>query len=500
MSNRPGSKDPRQPGKLPRPPASGKPAARGVRPAKRPAAVQPFNPNAPGVKSGRPTVRGEAIRILARVDSDGGYADILIDHALRTGTFPDMRDRALLTELVMGTLRRRGTLDTVLRPHLSRSLEKTDPSVRNALRLAVYQLMYMRVPERAALFETVEAVKALRGEQVAGFANGVLRSVLRDGTRVKLPEGPWAARVGAECSAPEALATALMRTMGGPEATAYLAAALEKPPFTVRANPFGLTLDALMAHLAESGREPEPCRYAPDGIVLRSPSAIHTDTDFRQGRYLVMDEGAQLIAPLLHPSAGDAILDACAAPGGKTAHLSGLSGGKASITATDVSEARVSILRETIEQLRVPGVETCIHDWASAALPGSEGRFDKALVDAPCTGMGIIRRNPDAKWRFDPEGPARMAVLQLSILRNVWTALKPGGMLLYCTCSPLREEDEQVVEAFVADTGATRIGRGIILARGWPGPQDAVGEDGSVRLYPHRHGTDGFFAALLRKD
>lgn len=467
---------------------------------RRPESVQPFNPNAKGSKPPRMTVRSEAIRILARVDGDGGFADILIDHALREGSFPDPRDRGLLTELVMGTLRRRGTLDAVLRPHLSRSLEKTDLSVRNALRLAVYQLLYMRIPERAALFETVEAVKSLRGEQVAGFANGVLRSVLRDGTRVKLPEGPWAARVGAECSAPEALATALMRSMGGPEAALYLAAALEKPPFAVRANPFCVTRDALVGHLTEAGREPKPCRYAPDGIVLGAPSAVHTDTDFRQGRYLVMDEGAQLIAPLLLPAAGEEILDACAAPGGKTTHLAALSGGKARILATDQSEARVAMLRETVERLRAPGIETRVHDWSAGPLPGSEGRFDKALVDAPCTGMGIIRRNPDAKWRFQPEDPVRLAALQRSILDNVWQALKAGGTLLYCTCSPLREEDEEVVSAFAAETGATRIGRGMILARGWPGPQDAVSEEGAVRLLPHRHDTDGFFAALLRKD
>ena len=451
------------------------------------------------MKPPRTTVRGEAVRILARVDAEGGFADILVDQALRAGTFPDPRDRGLLTELVMGTLRRRGTLDAVLRPHLSRSLEKTDPSVRNALRLAVYQILYLRVPERAALFETVEAVKALRGEQVAGFANGVLRSVLRDDARVHLPGGPWVARVGAECSAPEALAEALKATLGGEEAKAFLAEALEKPPFTVRANPFRIAKADLLAHLAEAGRDPSPCRFAPDGIVLGSPSAVHADTDFRQGRYVVMDEGAQLVAPLLRPAAGEEILDACAAPGGKTTHLSALSEGKAKITATDVSEARLSMLRETVERMGAPGIEPRLHDWSASPLPGSAGRFDKALVDAPCTGMGIVRRNPDAKWRFVAADPPRMAQLQRSILRNVWPSLKEGGLLLYCTCSPLREEDEAVVEAFAAETGAVRIGRPLILARGWPGPPDAVAEDGSVRLLPHRQGTDGFFAALLRK-
>jgi 16S rRNA (cytosine967-C5)-methyltransferase len=446
-----------------------------------------------------PNVRGEAVRILARVDGEGGYADILIDHALRGGSFPDLRDRALLTELVMGTLRRRGTLDTALAAHLSRPLEKTDVAVRNALRLAVYQLLYTRVPERVALFETVEAVKSLRGEQVAGFANAVLRAFLRDGRKVRLPESPWAAKVAADCSAPVSLVNALAQSLGFAPTVEFLAAALEKPPFTVRVNPFRGGREALFERFARDGREPAACRYAPEGIVLAHPGAVHSDADFGEGRYLVMDEGAQLVAPLLSPRAGEEILDACAAPGGKSTHLSALSGGKALVTAVDVSESRVAMLRDTVTRLGAPGVEARVHDFSAVPLRGLTGRFDKALVDAPCSGMGVIRRNPDAKWRFTPDDAPRMAELQRAILRNVWPSLKSGGLLLYCTCSPLREEDEEVVAAFVSETRATRVDRAEILASRWPGPADAVADDGSIRLHPHRHGTDGFFAALLRK-
>jgi 16S rRNA (cytosine967-C5)-methyltransferase len=432
------------------------------------------------------------------VDGGRAYADILLDRALSEGDFPDVRDRALLTELVMGTLRRRGTLDFYLSPHLSRPLDKADALVRNALRLGAYQLMYTRVPDRVAIFETVAAVKSVRGEKPAGLVNAVLRAMVRAG-KTPLPPGVGGPlRTAAELSVPLPLLHAVLKSLGDNETVPFLETSLEKPPFAVRANTFRTTRDALVARLAESGMEPAPCRYASDGVILGKPGGVHADPGFRSGEYLVMDEGAQLIAPLLSPGDGEEVLDACAAPGGKTTHLAALSLGKARITAVDVSQARVRMLRETVARLGATGIATAVHDFSSGPLPGAPERFDKVLVDAPCTGMGVIRRNPDAKWRFDPGDPARLAALQRAILRNAWPSLKPGGLLVYSTCSPLREEDEEVVEALRRATGALLLGRE--AAKEWPGPADAWTPEGFLRLAPHRHGTDYFFAVLLRKE
>ena len=402
-----------------------------------------------------------------------------------------------MTEIVMGTLRRRGILDSALSAHLVRPIEKTDAWARNALRLGAYQLLYTRTPERAAIFETVAAVKKVRGEKLAGLVNAILRKVVRAGTGT-LPlaaEGEGIPPV--THSAPAALVSALSRSLGKKEAAAFLANSLDKPPFVVRANPFRITRDDLVARLARAGMSPSPCRYAPDGIVLAEPSGVHADPGFRSGEYLVMDEGAQLIAPLLSPLGGEKILDACAAPGGKTTHLAALAGGRAQIVAVDVSEGRLRLLRETIARTGATAVTARRHDFQAGPLPEAPALFDKVLVDAPCTGMGVIRRNPDAKWRFRPDGPHEMVRLQAAILDHAWTAVRPGGLLVYCTCTPFAEENEKVAESFCtrhADAKAHREG-----VRGWPGPEDAWTTEGFLRLLPHRHGTDGFFAALFRK-
>ncbi|MGE5699099.1 MAG: 16S rRNA (cytosine(967)-C(5))-methyltransferase RsmB, partial [Deltaproteobacteria bacterium] len=391
--------------------------------------------------------------ILSRVDGGRAYADILLERALRGGDMPDVRDRALLTELVMGTLRRRGTLDHSLSPHMSRPLEKTDSLVRNALRLGAYQLMYTRIPERVAIFETVAAMKSLRGEKPAGLVNAVLRAMVRAGKTPPPPieEGPL--RISVERSAPLPLVEALSRSMGEKEAVSFLEASLEKPPFAVRANTFRTTRDELVARLAQSGMGPVPCRFAGEGVILGKPGGVHADPGFRSGEYLVMDEGAQLVAPLLSPAEGENVLDACAAPGGKTTHMAALCRGKARILAVDVTGSRVRMLKETVARLGAKGIETAVHDFSAGPLPNASERFDKVLVDAPCTGMGVIRRNPDAKWRFEPGDPSRMAALQRAILRNAWLSMKPGGLLVYSTCSPLREENEEVVEAFRRESG-----------------------------------------------
>jgi len=396
----------------------------------------------------------------------------------------------------MGTLRWRGMLDASLSPHVKLPLEKTEPVARNALRLGAYQLIFLRVPERAALHETVEAAKSLRGQRIGGLVNAVLRELLRTGELSSRPPGGEPSPVEIERSAPPPLLAALADSLGREEALAFLAASLSRPPFTIRVNRLRRSREDLRNRLADAGMDPSPCRYAPDGIRLGEPGGVHADPGFAAGEYLVTDEGAQLIAPLLSPVAGETLLDACASPGGKATHLAALSGGRARIVATDLP-GRLRALEETVSRLRIPGLTVRAHDFSGGPLPGPGGRFDKALVDVPCTGMGVIRRNPDAKWRFSPSDPVRMARLQGTILRNAWKSVRPGGLLVYCTCTLFREENERVVESFLRERAEARLVRE--PPAGWPGPGEAWSREGFLRLTPHRHGTDGFFAAILAR-
>ena len=328
-----------------------------------------FRAGTPFEKGRSAIIRDAAVSVLARVDRDEAFADIVLDRVLRESAFPDPRDRALLTEIVMGVLRRRGAIDFSLLPFLSRPLEKTDVYVRNALRVGAYQLFYTRIQDRAALNETVAAVKAARGAGAAGFVNAVLRGILRAGKTPVLPKPGDIRRCAAELSAPPELIKALEQTMGEQDTRAFLLVALEKPPFTIRANPFSSTVAQLSSRLAEEGMEPSPCRFAPDGLILGRPPAIYADSAFQKGAYLVMDEGAQLIAPLLCPAPGDRILDVCAAPGGKTTHLGALAEGKASITAADISVTRLRMLRDTLARTAVRGVDAVLNDFSRAPLP-----------------------------------------------------------------------------------------------------------------------------------
>lgn len=394
----------------------------------------------------------------------------------------------------MGTLRWRGTLDAVLSRHVKLPIGKTEPVARSALRLGAYQLLFLRVPERAALHETVEAAKDLRGQRIGGLVNAVLRGLLRDGELPSRPLEGGSSPAEIERSAPPSLLAALADSLGREEASAFLAASLRRPPFTIRVNRLRSSREDLRNRLADAGMDPSPCRYAPDGIRLGEPAGVHADPGFAAGEYLVTDEGAQLIAPLLSPLAGERLLDACASPGGKATHLAALAGGGARVVATDLP-GRLRALEETVSRLRIPGLTVRPHDFSRGPLPGD--RFDKALVDAPCTGMGVIRRNPDAKWRFCPSDPGRMARLQETILRNAWSSVRPGGLLVYCTCTPFREENEHVVESFLRERPDAELVRE--PPSGWPGPGEAWSREGFLRLIPHRHDTDGFFAAILAK-
>jgi len=463
---------------------------------KRPHRGRPQRPGGPG--RGAPTLsRLLALRVLERVQRAGAYADLALNAQLGRSELP-AGDRAFATDLVRGTLRWRGRLDFLLSQLVDRDLEKLEPLVANALRLGAYQIVCTdRVPPSAAVDQTVRCVRAAGADRASGLVNAVLRRLAVEHTEMPLPalESDPLDHLTHALSLPPWLAARWIELWGAEEAAALARASNEVPPLTVRANRLRTTADELLAELRPRWPEARRCDHARDGLTLGHRGNPALDPAFLDGRFTVQDEASQLVVALLDPQPGEHVLDACAAPGGKTGAIAERLGGKGEVVALDRHAGRLDLVRRHIRRLGLSDVR-CVPRDATRPLAdlAPTQLFDRVLVDAPCSGLGTLRRNPDARWRVGPDDPGRLAETQRTILRNAAALVRPGGTLVYSTCTVLPEENEQVIEAFLAASPdfeacpADRI------------PEEArplVGEDGFLRCWPHHDGADGFFAARL---
>jgi 16S rRNA (cytosine967-C5)-methyltransferase len=438
-----------------------------------------------------------ALRVLERVERSGAYADLLLNSQLGRSNLA-AGDRAFATDLVNGTLRWRGRLDYLLTRLLDRDLEKLDPLVANALRLGAYQIVCNeRVPDSAAVDQTVRCVRAAGADRATGLVNAVLRKLAATHEELALPElatDPLG-HLTHTLSLPPWLADRWLASLGAEEAAALAAACNEIPPLTIRVNRLATQRDALLEVMREHFPAAAPCRFASDGIVLGRRGNPALDPAFLDGRYSVQDEASQLVVALLDPQPGEIVLDACAAPGGKACAIGERLGGSGRVVATDHNGRRLGLVRRQVRRLRLAAVH-CVERDATRSLndlaPGPG--FDRVLVDAPCSGIGTLRRNPDARWRVRPADSAKLAEIQGQILRNTAAALRPGGSLVYSTCTLLQEENEDVISAFLEATPEFSRAASSGLPAELHGLLDT---DGTLRCLPHKHDMDGFFAVRL---
>ena len=440
-----------------------------------------------------------ALDVLLRVDG-GAFSDLALDAALEQARGLDPRDRALVTELVYGILRRRGRLDFVLERFSSQPLAKLEKKVLWLLRLGAYQMLELdRVPDRAAVHATVELARGEGLERVTGFINGILRALGRERERIVWPDaaGDPEGHLIHALSLPGWMARLWIREMGVDEALALAAAMAAPPPFTLRANTLRVEREDLLIRLRSAGYGAEPTTYAPEGFALsgRGEEGIPGD---REGFWQVQDEASILIAHLLEAHPGDSVLDACAAPGGKTTHLAALTRNGADILALDLHPHRVALVAAGARRLGCERITT--RPWDLTAPPDflAPESFDRILVDAPCSGLGVLRRNPETRWRRGESDISSLAALQLTILDNVAPLLRPGGMLLYSVCTFTREETDGVVGEFLSHH--PEFARDDLRRSFPPAWQALFDERGAFCTFPHRHGgMDAFFAARFRK-
>jgi 16S rRNA (cytosine967-C5)-methyltransferase len=434
----------------------------------------------------------QALRVLVRVETDRAFADIALEHALSVARLPT-RDAALCTEIVYGTLRWQRHLDWRLGPHLHRPLARLDPWVRALLRLTAYQvLMLDRVPGWAAVDQAVSLARLKSREPgPARFVNAVLRALTAAPAAPPLPADPVEA-AAIRWSFPDWLARRWADRLGRGDAERLMEACNQRPPLTLRANLLRGSREDLIRRLRErEGIEARPTPLAPEGVVAGEGIPARWAV-FAEGRCTVQDEASMLVARLLGPEPGERVADACAAPGTKTTHLAELMGDRGTVLAIDTQPARLALAGRAAARLGL-GIVECHPGSVIELAPRWRERCDRVLVDAPCSNLGVLRRNPEVKWRRGPEDLARLPRRQRAILEAAAQMARPGGRLVYATCSLEPEENEAVVDGFLAAHPAWQVEPPPV---DFPLPPDARG---FVRLDPVRHGTDGFTALRLRR-
>ena len=464
-----------------------------------------------GTDTRRLSPRSIALAILLSCQRTDDTLDELIEQ--RATSIPQPRDRSLVMELVYGTLRRQETVDWRLDAVLAKPLHRLPIVVQILLRLGAYQLLFLdRIPASAAVNETVLLTKSYAkqvGRDWSGLVNGVLRNLVR------LPAPPFpdpvsypAQSLSIRYGIPIWLTERWLGRMGLEEAELACRASSTAPDVTLRVNANRLTREEFLEKLRQAGIPAHPTAVSPVGVVLEKGQTVTALPGFQSGDFYVEDEAAQLIPLILDPQPGETVLDACAAPGGKATHLAELMGNRGTIYAVDRKTLRMDLLRQNCGRLGAQSVVPIVGDvrtpseWARVItrepnLHKDPPLFDRILVDAPCSGLGVLRRHPEAKWRKDNSTFARHQALQAEILASVAPCLRPGGVLVYSTCSAETEETEEVVSSFCKghhDWTHESVAPWL--------PSTAlpfVTVSGALSTMGNDCGMDGFYAARLRK-
>jgi 16S rRNA (cytosine967-C5)-methyltransferase len=446
-----------------------------------------------------------AYQVLRAVSS--GRSDLPTALAKVRGTLNDERDRALAGEIATGTLRWQGAFDAVIASFAGRPSRKLDGEILDILRMTAFQLLHLdRVPASAAVNDAVDLARKAGKKSASGLVNAVLRRISRERNNLPLPPRPTPPKGGWHFSAKVPATFYLSTTLSHPEwlvsrwldrygfeATEAWAMFDNSPaPLTLRANLLRTSRDEIAAALASHGVETTPTRFAPQGLTVTTGNPLLTPLA-GEGLFLVQDESSQLVAQLTAVKPGEHVLDACASPGGKTTAMAGAMGDRGFIVATDLRGRRVDLLRRTIAAAGATCARVVQAD-VGAALP-FRTVFDCVLLDAPCTGLGTLRRDPEIRWRRTEDSLAQLAATQLVMLDRAAGVVKPGGRLVYATCSSEPDENEEVVDRFLS--AHPEFARAPQLI---PSDLDPFRTPvGDFRTLPFRDQLEAFFAAMLVK-
>ena len=443
------------------------------------------------------TVRHLAVDILNQVHSSQAFASPLLNDCLDANALSGTPDGRLLTHLVYGALRFQGHLDWLLAKLYRGDFDKMDEGIKNVLRIGLYQLKFSdRLPAFAVVDEAVKIAKLIQPEKSA-LVNAILRNYLRRGQKIPFPslkQNP-AEYIAAFHSHPLWLVNKWIKIFGPKETMSLCSANNEIPPLTVRVNTIKTSRDEFAQKLTDAGFTATPTKYSPDGIILTdSAGAIQNTNFFSEGFLRIQDEAAQLVSYLINPNSTESILDACAGAGGKATHLAAILKNKGRIVAVDRNPGKNTELKKDATRLGITIIETQQDDLFIRLPDSLMENFDHVLVDAPCSGLGTLRRNPEIKWRTTEKDLRNFAAAQKVILQNASTAVKKGCCLIYCTCSLLPAENENIIDAFLAQNTNFSLCRPLNSMN-----EQLIDSRGFFHTYPHKHNMDGFFGAILKR-
>lgn len=433
--------------------------------------------------------RTAALAVLNAVDAEGAFSNLKLRAVLDAAAL-NLLDRNLATALTYGTIQRRNTLDWLLRPFVQKGWTTWDSWVRNLLRMSVYQLFYMdKIPPRAAVFEAVEIAKRWGNPGAAKLVNAVLRNWLRHPERRQFPSDmPAVQRLSLTHSFPEWMVERFIRQLGQQQAEQVLQSLNQPPQQTMRVNLLRNSREQLLEQMSQRHAGSfTPSPHTETAIRYQGEIALAKTREFEAGQFTLQDESSQLVTEVVNPRAGMRVLDACAAPGGKATHLAEKMGDRGWVEAWDISPHKVQLIEAAVKRLGIGCVHPRVQDAFRHHL--QEPQFDAVLLDAPCSGLGVIRRRPDLKWNRQPQDIPALADLQRRLLASVAPLVKPGGVLVYSTCTISREENQdnlawflQQFPQFVPDSSSHPWLQG-----------------GAVEILPTRMDSDGFFICRFRR-
>jgi 16S rRNA (cytosine967-C5)-methyltransferase len=423
----------------------------------------------------------------------GAFADVALDQVLHQSKLNKL-DRGLVTELVYGTIRRMRTLDVIIEQLATKKPDKQPPDLRTILHLGLYQLRYLdQIPESAAVNTTVDLAKHNGFSGLSGFVNGILRSYIRLNHQIKLPENP-ASKLGILHSFPDWIIQDWLAQFGTEETEKLCLWMNQTPTIDLRVNILKTSLEDLENTLQEQGINVTRIADLHQGLRLtKNVGAIDKIPGFTEGLFTIQDSSAQMVAHLLDPQPHETIIDACAAPGGKTTHIVELIGDQGTVFACDRTASRLKKLQQNTERLEIKSIKIKIED--SRNIPQFTNMGDRVLLDVPCSGLGTLHRHADARWKQTPEKVQELAKMQTEILNHAQTWVKENGFLVYATCTLNTQENEQIITKFLAEHPQWKI---VDIPENSPFFKFTT-EKGWLKILPHQYDMDGFFMVKMQK-